>query len=73
MQPPTDVNRRIAFVIAALVLPGGFVALLGVWLFRAATRTERGRKILTLAREKVPFGRRLPVPAPAFVGVQQAA
>jgi hypothetical protein len=67
------VNRRIAFVIAALVLPGGFVALLGAWLFRAASRTQRGRKLLTFARERVRFGRRLPVPAPAFVRVQQAA
>jgi hypothetical protein len=67
------VNRRIAFVLAALVLPGGFVALVGAWLFHAASRTQRGRKVLTFARGMVPFGRRLPVPAPAFVGVQQAA
>jgi hypothetical protein len=67
------VNRRIAFVIAALVLPGGFVALFGAWLFRAASRTERGQRLLSFARERVPFGRRLPVPAPAFVRVQQAA
>jgi hypothetical protein len=67
------VNRRIAYVIAALVLPGGFVALFGAWLFRAASRTVRGRKFLSLARERVPFGRRLPVLAPAFVRVQQAA
>jgi hypothetical protein len=67
------VNRRIAYVLAALVLPGGLVALFGAWLFRAATRTERGRKFLSLAREKVPFGRRLAAPAPAFARVQQAA
>jgi hypothetical protein len=67
------VNRRLAFVLAALVLPGGLVALFGAWLFRAASRTERGRKFLSLAREKVPFGRRLAAPAPAFVRVQQAA
>jgi hypothetical protein len=67
------VNRRIAFVIAAIVLPGGFVALFGAWLFRTASRTERGRALLILAREKVRFGRRLPVRAPAFVRVQQAA
>jgi len=67
------VNRRISYVLAALVLPGGFVALVGAWLFRAASRTERGRKFLRLAREKVPFGRRVAAPAPAFVRVQQAA
>ena len=49
------------------------MALFGAWLFRAASRTERGRKFLSLAREKVPFGRRLVAPAPAFVPVQQAA
>jgi hypothetical protein len=67
------VTRRIAFVIAALVLPGGFVALLGAWLFRAASRTERGRRFLDLVREKVRFGRRAEVPVPAFARVQQAA
>jgi len=67
------VNRRIAFLIAAIVLPGGFVALFGAWLFRAASRTERGRKLLSLARDRVRSVRRLPVPAPAFVRVQQAA
>jgi hypothetical protein len=68
------VNRRIAFVIAAIVLPGGFVALFGAWLFRAASRTPRGRKLLSLARAvRVPFARRLPIPAPAFVRLQQAA
>jgi hypothetical protein len=68
-----SVNRRIAVVIAALVLPGGFVALFGAWLFRAASRTERGRKILDFAREKVRFGRRGPVPVPVFARVQRAA
>jgi len=67
------VTRRIAFVIAALVLPGGFLALFGVWLFRAASRTQRGRKLLILAREKVSFGRHPPGPAPAFARVQNAA
>jgi hypothetical protein len=68
-----SVNRRIAFVIAAIVLPGGFVALFGAWLFRAASRTRHGRKLLSLARDRVPFARRQPVRAPAFVRVQQAA
>jgi hypothetical protein len=67
------VNRRILMVIAALVLPGGFVALFGAWLFRAASRTVRGRKWLEFAREKVPFGRRTTQPIPAFATVRQAA
>jgi hypothetical protein len=67
------VNRRILMILAALVLPGGFVALFGAWLVRAASRTERGRKWLDFAREKVRFGRRPAEPIPAFATVRQAA
>jgi len=67
------VNRRILMVVAALVLPGGFVALFGALLVRAASRTERGRKLLEFAREKVRFGRRPGQPVPAFATVRQAA
>jgi len=66
------VNRRILMIMAALVLPGGFVALFGALLVRAASRTERGRKWLDFAREKVRFGRRAAEPIPAFA-VRQAA
>jgi hypothetical protein len=67
------VNRRILMILAALVLPGGFVALFGALLVRAASRTERGRKWLDFAREKVRFGRRGAQPIPAFATVRQAA
>jgi len=67
------VNRRILMIIAAVVVPGGLVALFGALLVRAASRTERGRKWLDFAREKVRFGRRSAQPIPAFAAVRQAA
>jgi hypothetical protein len=67
------VNRRILMILAAVVVPGGFVALFGALLVRAASRTERGRKLLDFAREKVRFGRRSAQPIPAFATVRQAA
>jgi hypothetical protein len=67
------VNRRILMIMAALVLPGGLVALFGAWLLRAASRTERGRKWLDFARERVRFGRRAAQPIPVFATVRQAA
>jgi hypothetical protein len=38
------VNRRLAIVLAALVIPGGFVALFGAAVVKAISRTETGRK-----------------------------
>ena len=46
--------RKIAYLIAALIVPGGFVALFGALAFHALQRTERGRKVLALARRNVP-------------------
>jgi hypothetical protein len=60
-------------ILAAVVLPGGFVALFGAWLVRAASRTERGRKWFDFAREKVRLGRRSVQPVPAFATARQAA
>lgn len=56
--------RRIALVVAAIIVPGGFVALIGAWLFKALSQTERGRKVVDLARSRVPAwvaGWRVPV------------
>jgi len=39
-----DVNRRLAMVLAALVVPGGLVALFGVAMVKAISQTETGRK-----------------------------
>jgi hypothetical protein len=38
------VNRRIALVLAALILPGGLVVLVGAAVVKAFYRTEAGRK-----------------------------
>lgn len=37
-------TRRIAMVLAALIVPGGLVALFGVAAVRAFSRTAAGRK-----------------------------
>jgi hypothetical protein len=48
------VNRKLALILAAIVLPGGFIALLGAMFLRALGQTERGRKVFALARKRVP-------------------
>jgi len=40
----SGVTRRIAIVLAALIIPGGLLALAGVALVRAFTRTVIGRR-----------------------------
>ena len=37
-------NRRIAIVLAALIVPGGLVALFGAVVVKAFSRTDTGRK-----------------------------
>jgi hypothetical protein len=39
-----SVNRRIAIVLAALIVPGGLVALFGAVVVKAFSRTDAGRK-----------------------------
>ncbi|MGE5049417.1 MAG: hypothetical protein ACM3PC_12650 [Deltaproteobacteria bacterium] len=53
-------NRKIALIVAAVILPGGFIALVGAWFLRALSQTERGRRVVSLARQRVPSW------APAF-------
>jgi hypothetical protein len=47
------VNRKLALIFAAIVLPGGFIALLGVMVLKALGQTERGRRVVALARRRV--------------------
>jgi hypothetical protein len=54
------VNRKLAVIVAAVILPGGFIALVGAWFLKALSQTERGRKVVSLARQRVPSW------APAF-------
>ena len=37
-------TRRIALVLAALIVPGGLVALFGAAVLKAFSRTDTGRK-----------------------------
>jgi hypothetical protein len=58
------VARKIVIVIAAVLIPGGFIALAAGWLLKALSQTERGRKVVDLARSRVPAwvaGWRVPV------------
>jgi hypothetical protein len=57
------VNRKLALILAAIVLPGGFIALLGAMFFRALSQTTRGRKVFALARKRVPRLRAMAPPA----------
>ena len=45
--------RKIAFILAAIIIPGGFIALLSAFLFKVASRTESGRRTLDLARTRM--------------------
>jgi hypothetical protein len=47
-------RNRLIVILAALVVPGGLVALASAALFRALARTERGRRALVVARRGVP-------------------
>jgi hypothetical protein len=47
------VTRRIAVLLAAIVVPGGLVALLGAWLLKAIYRTDKGQRALSYARTRV--------------------
>jgi len=47
------VTRKLALIVAAIVLPGGFIALLGAVFLKALSQTERGRKVVALAQKRV--------------------
>ena len=46
-------TRKLALIVAAIVLPGGFIALLGAVFLKALSQTERGRKVVALAQKRV--------------------
>jgi len=48
------VNRKLALIVVAIILPGGLIALFGAMLFKALTQTERGRRVVDLAKRRVP-------------------
>ena len=70
VQTLSSVKRKFALIVAAIILPGGFVALLAAILFKALTRSERGRKVVALAKQRVP--RLYSSRSPLFVNEQGA-
>ena len=52
-------TRRIALVLAALIVPGGLVALVGIAVMKAFSRTDTGRKAWGRVTSLL---RRLPAP-----------
>ena len=65
------VLRKTALILAAIILPGGLIALFGSLLVRQLAKTERGRKIYEAARTRVP-GWTSALKTPVF-GARQAA
>ncbi|MFL5439633.1 MAG: hypothetical protein ACJ79W_10780 [Myxococcales bacterium] len=63
-------KRKLALILAAILLPGGFIALFAAVLFKALTRSERGRKVVALAKQRVP--RLYSSRSPLFVNEQAA-
>jgi hypothetical protein len=47
------VNRKLAMLLAAIVLPGGFIALFGIIVVRALCQTARGRKMVASAQKRM--------------------
>ena len=47
-------TRKLALILAAIVLPGGFIALFGAMFLKALGRSERARKVIAMARKRVP-------------------
>jgi hypothetical protein len=44
------VTRKIALILAAIIIPGGLIALFCAWAGPALARTERGRKVIDFSR-----------------------
>ena len=65
-------NRKIVIILAAILIPGGFIALIGGFILRYASRTERGRELLVVARARLPKMPAMPR-FPAFFGARQQA
>jgi hypothetical protein len=48
------VNRKLGVLVAAILLPGGLIALFGAWMLKRLSETPRGRKALAAAKERMP-------------------
>ena len=58
------VNRKLTILLAALLVPGGLLALVAGFLFTRLAKTEKGRKVVEVARARAPaWASALVVPA----------
>jgi len=48
------VTRKILIIVAALIIPGGLIALVGAWVIKLFGQSERGRQMIALAHKRVP-------------------
>jgi hypothetical protein len=63
------VNRKLGVLLAAILLPGGLIALFSAWIVKRLADTPRGRKVVAQARERMPaWATRMP-----SFGARQAA
>ena len=51
---PRVTKTRILALLAAIVVPGGLIALFGIALYSALKRHPRGQRALDVARRSVP-------------------
>ena len=47
-------NRKLTILLAALLVPGGLIALIAGFLFSRLAETEKGRKVVEVARARAP-------------------
>jgi hypothetical protein len=58
------VNRKLGVMVAAILLPGGLIALVGAFVLKRLSQTSGGQKVLQFARDMAPgWATNLKVPA----------
>jgi hypothetical protein len=48
------VNRKLGVLVAAILLPGGLIALLSAYVIKRLSQTARGQRVIAKARDNVP-------------------
>ena len=54
VQKGIGVKRNLTIVLAALIVPGGLLALIAGFLVNRFANTEKGRKVVAVARARAP-------------------
>lgn len=47
-------NRKLGLIVAAILLPGGLIALLSAFVLKRLSETPRGQRVLAKAKDSVP-------------------